>query len=583
MPTSSLRITWAAATVSVVLAACAGSHLRPFPLADTVWVDDDEHAVEEVPGDYFSGFVWDAVDQTFFIPTSRYLSLDVPREAVNVNAMDEVPNSSWFTNRIGLFPMSEDALARGACPDDRLDEQGPWTVTAAKPNGANPGFIIRDADGRGWLLKFDGEEMHERATTADVFGSRVYHAAGYWAPCNIVVYFDPTILSIADDATVEDAVGRDMPMEEHHVQQVLDAGIRLDDGRYRASASLFLPGRPVGPFTYQGRRHDDPNDAIRHQDRRELRGAEVLAAWLNHFDAREQNSLTIVVEEGERSFLRHYYLDFGDCLGSRWDQEALTRRFGMSFYFDIAHVAGDFFSFGAITRPWESVSISSIAPPLGYFDAEHLDPARYHAGYPNPAFAAARAGDNAWMARILTRFDEPAIRAMLEEGRVHDRVFFEELVRTLLARRQRLLEYHLTQRSPLANFEVQGDGTTVCFEDLAASNGVTDPRFTRYDTFTWTSGEWVQPRWTRHEPDPDDPRRVCLSLVGDAGQRPHVPAGTPSDALARYQVTDIAVIPEPGSPALPPARLHLYDLGDAGFRLVGIERPADNTPPGRTR
>ena len=567
-------------TLLLTLAACGGPELRTFPLQDPLWVDPDETGLPEALPTYFSGFAWDAIDQTAFIPMSRYLSVDVPGPATNVNALDEVPDSSWFTNRLGLFDMTDEALQRGACPEQTLDENGAWTVIAGKPNGANPGFVIRDEQGRGWVLKFDGEEMHERATAADVFGSRVYHAAGYWSPCNVVVYFDPAVLTIGDDAETEDAIGNDGPMEDHHIQGILESGIRLEDGRYRASASLFLPGIPIGPFTYQGRRRDDPNDVIRHQDRRELRGSEVIAAWLNHFDAREQNSLNILVEEGERTFVRHYFLDFGDCLGSQWAQDALSRRFGNSFYFDAAHVAADFFSLGGITRPWETAAISPVANALGYFDAERLVPDRYHAGYPNPAFAAMRGDDGAWGARILARFDEHAVRVMLRESQISDQTLQDELVRVLMARRQRLLAHHLAERSPLANFEVQPDGTTVCFEDLSTMTGVTRPTAVRYDTATWTN-DWTNPRWIRHETDAvSDPRRVCISLVGDQGQRSAIAPGAADDDPSRYQITDITLVPEPGAPGIPPARLHFYDLGERGFRLVGIERPADNTPPG---
>jgi len=46
------------------------------------------------------------------------------------------------------------------------------------------------------------------------------------------------------------------------------------------------------------------NDVIRHEDRRELRGARLLAAWTNHFDAREQNTLSMFAEQDGRPFGR---------------------------------------------------------------------------------------------------------------------------------------------------------------------------------------------------------------------------------------------------------------------------------------
>lgn len=561
------------------MGACGAPDVRMFPLEDPVWIDPDESALEAPPKEYFSGFVWDAVDMTFFEPVSRYLSVDVPEHASNVNAFDEVPDSSWFTNRLSLFDMSIEEMRRGSCPDQPLDVSGPWTVTAAKPNGANPGFIIRDAEGRGWLLKMDGAGEGQRATTADVFGSRIYHAAGYWSPCNMVVFFDPAILEIGEGAETEDSVGNDIPMEQHHIQEVLDAAYVLENGLHRVSGSLFLPGRPLGPWTYQGRRRDDPNDVFRHEDRRELRGAGVLAAWLNHFDAREQNTLSIWAEEDGRGFVRHYYLDFGDCLGSQWALDGLSRRFGYSNYLDIAHVTADFLTFGALTRPWETVTISTVAPILGYFDAEHFEPENYHAGYPNPAFATMRDGDAAWMARIIARMDEAAVAAMLEEGYMSIRSEETELLRTLMARRQRVLETYLSVRSPLTDFEVQPDGTTLCFQDLATQTGVTRASELHYESRGWF-GEWESPQWSRYDNPhgPVDPNRVCVSLTGPDGERPDATGA--DDSPSRYTVIDLHLVPEAGmDDAIPPARLHLYDLGEQGFRLVGIERPEDARSP----
>jgi hypothetical protein len=48
----------------------------------------------------------------------------------------------------------------------------------------------------------------------------------------------------------------------------------------------------------------------------------------------------------------------------------------------------------------------------------------------------------------------------------------------------------------------------------------------------------------------------------------------PLDAAERYVVLDITNGYAPG-----PLRVHLYDLGDQGYALAGIERPASLKPP----
>jgi len=566
------------ALAAVLAAGCTVWHAR-FPLAEPMWEDLDTRTVAKMPKEYWSPAKWDAIDQTFFQPTTRALALNIAGPAVNVNAFDEVPNSSWFENRIGLGDFTVEDGARGACLDDPLDPDGPWTVIRAKPNGADPGFMIKDARGRGFLLKFDGHKQGERGTSADVIGSRLYHAFGYHAPCNQVVFFDPAILQVSPDAKSEDELGRKVPMTDEDVAFVLSFAQITEDGLHRAAASQFVEGIPLGPWTYQGTRRDDPNDVIPHEDRREIRGARLMAAWINHIDAREQNSLTTWVEEEDgRTYVRHYYIDFGDGFGLIWPNQELTARFGYAYGLDVGQTIVDYVTLGAVGHPWDVAEISTVAPMYGYYNASLFEAEKWKNGYPNPAFSRMQEEDGAWAARIIAHLTDAHLAAMVDEAKMADPAMATELLRMMIARRDDILDHYLKVRSPLAHFEVQG--TEVCFTDLASSTGVLDPRLVRYESRMYFFGNRT-PRWSRDEAPgaQPDPERTCVSLV-EKGVRPAGVAGDAApDAPERYAMLDLVVVPEPGQARLPPARLHLYDLGDEGFRLVGIERPPNDDPP----
>ena len=180
------------------LLACATDTIRRFPLRDPMWVDPDANPVTtKLPKRYTSG-TGNMAEQTVLRPLSDALALPLPNEAINVNSLDEVPNSSWFTNRIGLFPMTPEEVARGSCGETPpLDpHRGPWIVVSAKTDGSNPGFVIKAPDGKRYLIKADGALRSQRATAADVVGSKIYHAAGYHTPCNEIVHFSESILQL---------------------------------------------------------------------------------------------------------------------------------------------------------------------------------------------------------------------------------------------------------------------------------------------------------------------------------------------------------------------------------------------------
>ncbi len=581
--------------VAVAAISC-GSGVRRFPLAPPIWVDPDVHHVPERPGKYYSGLIADGADQMIFRPAAYGFALPVPGESINVNSMDEVPNSAWFTNRIGYYPMTPDEVGKGACGDEPplSADQKPWTVTAAKPNGANPGFFIKAADGRRYLLKFDSPLQPTRATGADIFGSKMYHAAGYWTPCNEIVFFRSDILKIDPEATAENEVGQDVPITKADIDKVLSSAFRSKDGILRASASRFVPGRPIGPFRYEGTRSDDPNDVVDHQDRRELRGSQVLAAWINHFDSREQNSLDVWIKEDDgRTYIRHYFIDWGDSLGGRQVFDQISRRLGRSYYWDWNHFFTDLVTFGLIPRPWNRLEVNPY-DQFGYFDGPTFTSSRWKAGYPNPAHDRMSTRDALWMVRIISNIEEPHVRAMVKAAEFPDPRFEEFIVKRLMQRRQRIFGEYLTANSSLSNFQVArrtpgSKAQSLCFEDLAVKHRVADIENTYYK-MRFRGGANLGARnnlsdkelgWLQFNPDPDHPHRSCIVLpIGHRRPADLVNPDAADDDPMRYGILDIFVHQTRSVRPTSETRVHFYDLGpEKGFRLVGVERPGQPILP----
>lgn len=545
---------------------CAGA--QRFSLRPPMQRDDDERPFLPPPREYFSPFAWDGANQMVFRPVSRFFAVDPAGEAINVNSLDEVPNSSWFENRLGTIEMTPETVERGSCSEKRLDPNAPdgtWVIDKGKANGANPGFRISVAGIGKFMLKIDPPTEPDRATGATAIASRIYHAVGYHSACDTVVYVRESLLRLKPGLTVTNNQGVTRPLDAEHLRELLSGASRRR-GLIRMVASAWLPGTPLGPYRYDGTRSDDPNDVIAHEDRRELRGARLIAAWLNHFDSREQNSMDVFIRPGAQAnapgYVRHYIMDMGDCFGSVWENDGISRRLGHSYLLDFGHVAADFISLGTITRPWERARRSGGV--FNYFSARDFDPEAWRGEYPNPAFSRMTEWDGAWMARILAHFTQPLLAAAVRVGQ-YDSDSERYLLETLALRRDAILRRYLSHVSPLGDVGVTGD--RLCGVDLARRAGV-------------VPNEGVSVRARAYLDDRSKPGilrvdtsqlpRICAQLEHGA-IAPQVPAAD----SRRYLVVDLD-----NGYASGPLRAHLYDLGqDSGFRLAGIERPLSHDPP----
>ncbi|HEU4535047.1 MAG TPA: hypothetical protein VFS00_13060, partial [Polyangiaceae bacterium] len=436
-----------------------------------------------------------------------------------------VPDSSWFTNRIGRAgaPLTPAQAAGGPCEGEApLDpERGPWLVVGAKPNGATPGFMIKAPDGRKYLIKFDDRRQPERASTADVVGALAYHAAGFFTPCNQVVYFRPEVLRVGPGAKATEPGGVKVPLTEAHLAGIFERLERGEGGRVRAGASLLLAGAPVGPWNYYGSRSDDPNDVVPHEDRRELRGSRLLAAWLGHEDARQQNTLATWVEApGGGGFLRHAVIDFGDCLGNFWSSYAIARRTGHQYHLDLGDALRDYVTLGIPQRPWDTAHFGPSGPVFGYYSVESFVPEDWRPSTPNPAFGRMTERDGAWMARVLARFTDAHLAAMVERARLSRPELGAELMRLLRGRRDKVLARYLGRLAPLAEPSVRagGGGAELCLRDVAVEAGVARAEGRSYRARAWAEGNAPV---AAGPPRAAAPASVCVPLPASPG-RPYV-------------------------------------------------------------
>ncbi len=275
---------------------------------DPLWRDDDMRSIAE-PAEHDLSKSYEFIANTFG-ETARSFG-----PALNVNTLGEVPDSSWFTNRIGQYDMTVDDVLRGP---NQVDGPAPgqWLVTGRPESGITPKFTIRDARGDTYLIKLDPASNPELPSSVELISTKLFHAIGYHVPQDFVVHFSPDQLVVAPGARIRNAVGERVPIQQTDIHRWLRNVPKRADGSIRALASLWVPGKVVGQFMFNGRRSDDPNDVFPHERRRELRGLRVFAAWLNHDDARAINSIDTYVEENGRRYIRHYLQDFGSNLGS---------------------------------------------------------------------------------------------------------------------------------------------------------------------------------------------------------------------------------------------------------------------------
>ncbi len=412
---------------------------------DPVWVDADMVADASSVAEQELSQSYDFLENTFALQGDRR---DI--RALNVNTLDEVPDSSWFTNRVVHRALTDAELVRGPNSLETLTAAA-WTIVAGKNSGLQPGFraVITDAPDRQlYQVEFDPPGHPELATGAEMIGTLLYHAIGYHVVENYIISLDPDAITIDPKARYRDRDGRSRPFTRETLSQVLARAARNADGTYRALASRFAAGKPVGQFRYYGTRPDDPNDIYQHEHRRELRAARVFAAWVNHDDSRANNTLDMLEGDGETTAIRHYMFDFGSIMGSGTIGPDNARS-GRGYLIDRAAAWRILRTFGLWAPEWARRRIGPYHPSVGPFTANGFEPDEWKPEYPNTAFLNMRADDAFWGARRVGAFTDAQLRLLAEQARYSDPAATAQVVDALIGRRDEIRKTWLTAVTPL--------------------------------------------------------------------------------------------------------------------------------------
>jgi hypothetical protein len=162
--------------------------------------------------------------------------------------------------------------------------------------------------------------------------------------------------------------------------------------------------------------------------------------------------------------------DFGSTLGSG-TVYAQRHRPGNEYMLEWKPGWLTLVTLGLYTRPWMHIDYPDVPRSVGRIESSAFDPLRWKPEYPNPAFANMRTDDAFWAARIVSRFSDDAIRALVEKAQYSDQTATDYMTATLIARRDKVVRTWLTALNPVSDFGLSDRGE-LRFVNTAEQAGV---------------------------------------------------------------------------------------------------------------
>ena len=479
--------------------------------------------------------------------------------AQNVNTIDEVPDSSWFTNRVvSAVPLEQILRGPNVGPPPAPEK---WVIIREKASGYAPGFTARDANGETWFVSFDPPSNPKGATAAVVIANRLFWALGYNQVETFLTRIDPARLEIDPEATVRRPSGARTPFTRDDLDAVLERSARSADGTYEAAAARMLPGKILGPFRYEGTRPDDPNDTVPHEHRRELRALRVFGAWTNLTDLKAGNTVDSLVTENGRSVVKHYLQDVGSTFGMGangphdWDE-------GWEYFYQGNTTRRRLLSFGFALSPWQTAPYA-IYDSVGRFEGDRFDPNTWKPHTATTAYVEMRPDDAFWAARRVMAFTDDLIRAIVKTGQLTDAAAEQHLSDVLIKRRDAIGRAYLTSINPVIDPALSAGGM-LTFGNAAVERGLA------------AAPDSYLAAWSAFDNATGTSRRIA-----ETAGRDHVeaPAELPT-APGSYVKVALSAVSRSHPAGAQPIEVYFRRIA-TGWKLVGLER-MPNAPASAT-
>ena len=308
---------------------------------------------------------------------------ETPPDSGDVNALDEVPRSSWFDP-----------------PDVRPDGPPQLPLTPMGPaESGQQGLSVRDARGFRYELRRDAKERPELVSASAVVASRLLAKIGYRTPeVHVITIAASDIKEVADKPAAEAA------------SDLLREGSPPVGDRYRVRATRWPVGIDLGPTPPSGIRPGDPNDRVPHTERRTLRALGLALYWMGLRRLPPYALHDTYVGEPGKGYLLHYIVAFDDAFGAEAVGRELEARMGGEGKYLNENALTALITLGLRRRTTPSVQTRWLS--LGEFDALAA-PEDFSTSPPYEPMDFARPADNYWMGKRLAAVPPEAITAAL--------------------------------------------------------------------------------------------------------------------------------------------------------------------------